>query len=355
MSTPVSSLFNVPKDFSPKSFWQRPEGKPGMILAGGGIAAIVFFAWGTVVPFVLATIQDTFWLVTYSVVTFGMVDVLFGITGPGKRLHNVVRNVFQSLARNIARLYTEVDPIGIMRNTLADMKEDFRGLLDTISKLAGSDETLRRKIEKQRAMIEKLGSEADVAKGMATKAKSVLDKERFTLQSETDLQKAGMLMTGVDQLTSLAKDTEDMLEVFRRWSQTSDAKIQRFEFKTNFLADQRSIILEAKSSLSFGQRLLRGRPEQLEMVDMAVEYLESEASQTRGEIREFSRYADQLASGDEIEGSAAALEAQRRLGEFKKKRAASDTASATPDPVDAEPLPMGQGQARSDDYGKMFK
>ena len=128
-----------------------------------------------------------------------------------------------------------------------------------------------------------------------------------------------MLMQGVKQLQALEDQTSKMLKTFQHWSQIADSKIQRTENKVNFLAEQRKMILDAKATLGVGQRLLRGNPEQLKMVDMALEYLEDDTSRTLGEIREFSRYTDKLLTDDQIESGAAADEAAAKFAEFNQK------------------------------------
>jgi hypothetical protein len=139
------------------------------------------------------------------------------------------------------------------------------------------------------------------------------------LQRQTFLEQAGMLMQGVKQLQALEDQTSKMLSTFQHWSQISDSKIQRTENKVNFLAEQRKMILDAKATLGVGQQLLRGNPEQLKMVDMALDYLEDDTSRTLGEIREFSRYTDKLLTNDQIESGAAADDAAAKFAEFNQK------------------------------------
>jgi len=146
-----------------------------------------------------------------------------------------------------------------------------------------------------------------------------MERERLLLEKQTLLEKAGMLMQGVKQLQALEDQTSKMLDTFQRWSQIADSKIQRTENKVNFLAEQRKMILDAKATLGVGQRLLRGNPEQLKMVDMALDYLEEDTARTLGEIREFSRYTDKLLTDEQIESGAAADEAAARFAEFSQK------------------------------------
>jgi hypothetical protein len=182
----------------------------------------------------------------------------------------------------------------------------------------------------------------------------------LSLERQTFLEKAGMLMQGVKQLQALEDETSKMLGTFQHWSQIADSKIQRTENKVNFLAEQRKMILDAKATLGVGQRILRGNPEQLKMVDMALEYLEDDTARTLGEIREFSRYTDKLLTDEQIESGAAADEAAAKFAEFSQKLL---TAGNEPSGVDLfenggekNGAPRANAAAKgSSDYDNMFK
>jgi len=159
-----------------------------------------------------------------------------------------------------------------------------------------------------------------------------------------------------------------MLKTFQHWSQIADSKIQRTENKVNFLAEQRKMILDAKATLGVGQRLLRGNPEQLKMVDMALDYLEEDTARTLGEIREFSHYTDKLLTDDQIESGAAADEAAAKFAEFNQKLLSSGSQSTgadlihvpgmdVPEPVRASTISSGVASSAKSttDYDSMFK
>lgn len=199
-----------------------------------------------------------------------------------------------------------------------------------------------------------------------------MERERLTLERQTFLEQAGMLMQGVKQLQALEDQTANMLHTFQHWSQISDSKIQRTKNKVDFLAEQRKMILDAKATLGAGQRLLRGNPEQLKMVDMALEYLEDDTSRTLGEIKEFTRFTDKLLTDEQIESGAAADEAAAKFAEFNQKLldagnqpAGADLihvpGMAVPDPAR---IPVYSSPARNSasagtksagDYDSMFK
>lgn len=346
----------VPQNYTPKTFWQKPEGKPGVLLAVALIGLALFYGWGVVVPFVLATISSTFWLGLYAVGLFALVDVTFGITGIGKTFRNLFKNVFQSIARGIAMIYTTIDPIGILKNDLDDMEKEKQQLDQAVQRFSGSNEMLTRDIDKQKVEITQLGRQAEKAKSMGNQSRDALERERLLLQSQTFYEQAGMAMTGVKNTEVLQKETERLLTTFQKWSQIADAKIDRTKYKVNYLEKQRKMIIDAKRTLNFGQRLLRGNPEQLKQVDMAIEYLAEDTARTLGEIREFSRFTDKLYTTDTIERGAAADEAASQLAKFNQKMltSANELRLDSIQIPGAVAQPVLRGTSSSSDFDDMF-
>jgi hypothetical protein len=349
--------------YSPKSFWKKPEGPFGMVALG---ALVLGGAYGLYVmlPYIITLLQDTIKATVLGVVLIAILWLAFNPT-----FQTAVRNLFQNFVRFFASWVVETDPIGILRNNLDDMKKAKYSLDQTLQRFAGSDERLQRSIAAKGDEINNLGRKAAKAKQMAAAATDPMEKERLGLESQTFLEQAGMLMQGVKQLQALEDQTSKMLKTFQHWSQIADSKITRTENKVNFLAEQRKMILDAKATLGVGQQLLRGNPEQLKMVDMALEYLEDDTSRTLGEIKEFSRYTDKLLTDDQIESGAAADEAAAKFAEFNQKLLTSGNASSGADmihiPGMEAPAPLKMpttlasvtaASAKPDsDYDNMFK
>ena len=348
------------QNYSPKSFWKRPEGPFGMvvlaaIIVGAGVGLYV------ILPFLITLLENTLYAIGLAVALIAVLWLAFNPT-----FRAAVRNLFQNIVRWFAGWVVETDPIGILRNNLDDMKKAKSDLDQTLQRFAGSDERLQRSIAAKNDEITSLGHKAAKAEQMAAAAADQMEKERLMLERQTFLEKAGMLMQGVKQLQALEDETSKMLHTFQHWSQIADSKIQRTENKVGFLAEQRKMILDAKATLGVGQRLLRGNPEQLKMVDMALEYLEDDTSRTLGEIREFSRYTDKLLTDDQIESGAAADEAASKFAEFSQKLltdgskpAGADMIQipgmAAPEPVRIPPPPGGPPPSAGSDYDNMFK
>ena len=275
-------------NFSPKSFFSKPEGKPGMVLMA---AAAIAGGYGLylALPFLITLVTNLLTLCLLVGALVGLIALVMNGT-----VQNLAKNIFQSICRGIAMAYTTIDPIGILKNQLDDMKKAKSELDQTIQRFAGSDNSLRANIARKNQDIATNMAQAQQARRMASNKTDDLEKERLSLQAETLEQKAGLLMNAVKQLQDLETTTADMLVKFRHWSQVSDAKIDRTAMKVEIFAEQRKMILEAKKTLNVGMRLLKGDDQQLALVDGAIEFLQEDAATTLGEIQEFNRFSDKM-------------------------------------------------------------
>jgi len=322
MSTTPSPL----SSFSPKSFWSKPEGKPGMILMAA-IAAAGAYGLYLALPFLITLTTNLIELGVLVGVLVGMIGLVMNGT-----VQALAKNIFQSICRGIATVYTTIDPIGILKNQLDDMVAAKRDLDTTVQRFAGSDNKLTAKINTKTALVQTLMGKADelgrrIAAGQFKDNDSL---ETAKLQKETWESQAGLEYQGIQQLQELEKQTADMLEKFRHWSRVSDAKIDRMKIKVDFYAAQREAILEAQRTLGIGIRLLKGDPEQLKLVDGAIEYLTDDAARTVGEIQEFNKMSDKMLLDIDVENSANATAARAKFAEFGQKL---DDSAAKPSAV----------------------
>lgn len=316
--------------FTPKSFWKKPEGIPGMVLtaliAGAGLYGLYL-----ALPFLLSVV----WGTVNLAIGVGIL-ALIGYVVTNGTVQAIAKNIFQSVCRGIATFYTTIDPIGILKNQLDDMKAAKAKLDATIQRFAGSDRNLQDSIARKKAEIQNLGAKSNEARRWAaaiagTDQTSALKREQITLQAQTYEEKGGLLMGAVAQLQGLETQTADMLVKFRHWSQVSDAKIDRTAMRVDIFSEQRKMILDAKSTLSVGQRLLKGDPEQLKLVDGAIEFLQEDAARTLGEIEEFNRFSDKMLTDIDIENGANADIARKKFAEFGVKL---DAEAARPSAAD---------------------
>jgi len=126
--------------YTPKSFWQRPEGPFGIValialIAAGGIGLYV------ILPFLITLLTNTLYAAALAAVLFAI-----GWLALNPTFRAAVRNLFQNIVRWFASFVVETDPIGILRNNLDDMKKEKNNLDQTVQRFSGSEEKLQRSI-----------------------------------------------------------------------------------------------------------------------------------------------------------------------------------------------------------------
>ncbi|MCB0633817.1 MAG: hypothetical protein KDD15_29000, partial [Lewinella sp.] len=105
-------------EFKPKSFWQRPEGVTGMIfmaalLLGGG------FLLYTALPTLVLLAQNTL----YLALMLGVLGaIVYMVLDP--RMRNLVWYMYKSVMRWVTGLFVQIDPIGILKSYVDDLKDN---------------------------------------------------------------------------------------------------------------------------------------------------------------------------------------------------------------------------------------
>src|SRR6266478_5913346 len=96
-----------------KSFWARPEGKTGMIFIVLAAAALVY-GWGMIVPFIVSMLADTLHMIYLASILAAVLFVIFS-----SRTHLL----FRLLMRWITGMIINIDPIGILKDHLSQMRK----------------------------------------------------------------------------------------------------------------------------------------------------------------------------------------------------------------------------------------
>jgi hypothetical protein len=340
-------------NYTPKSFWKKPESGPGYLLMAGLIGGGLYGLY-LALPFLLAIVWGT-----VNLVIGGLVLALIGYVVLNKTVQTLAKNIFQSICRGIATMYTTIDPIGILKNQLDDAKTEKAQLDATVNRFAGSDENLREAIDKNNKQIQQdMANAASAARKAASQVgndpTTNLKREQILAEKGNYEEEAGLLMQANKQLQSLEETTANMLDTFRHWSIVADSKIVRMGMRVDLLSKQRKVVLEAKKALSIGQRLLQGDTEQQKMVDAAIDYLAEDAARTVGEIKEFNRTSDRMLTKIDIENGANAELARAQFADFSQKLLASSNAPSAADQLSGviggpvpEALPVSRGTSAS--------
>src|SRR5713101_2256499 len=323
-----------------KNFWQRPEGTVGkVVLVLGGLAAAYGFV--QILPFLIAAATDTLHL---ALLIGAILVFLFIVTD--KRVRTLAKLVFQSVMRYLTALFIELDPIGILKNYIGEMKKNLAIMDEQLGNLNGSIRTLQNQIDtnqKDAAHSVALANQAD--KKMAAGGLTPLDQQQYMSAKVTNERHAASLL-------NINKSLTDLRDKLIRWRATAEFQVTDKENRVSEEEMRRKALKKAYSVFQAAKKIFRGDPVANQIYDQTLEYLADDAGQMLGEMEDFNRLANKLMTNMDLETGAINDEAVKQLSEFQQKLL---PASVTAVPGGVSDQSSAVPANKKDDYRDLIK
>ena len=329
-----------------KNFWQRPEGTVGkVVLVIAAIAAAYGFV--QILPFLIAAATDTLHL---ALLIGGILVFLFIVTD--KRVRTLAKLVFQSIMRFLTGLFIELDPIGILKNYIAEMKKNLAIMDEQLGNLNGSIRTLQNQIDTNQKEAERSMSLANQAdKKMSAGGLSSIDQQQYMSAKVTNQRHAASLININKSLIDLRDKLKILYEQLIRWRATAEFQVTDKENRVSEEEMRRKALKKAYSVFQAAKKIFRGDPVANQIYDQTLEYLADDAGQMLGEMEDFNRLANKLMTNMDLETGAINDEAIKQLSEFQQKLLPASVSPAPGGIADqASAIP-----ARKDDYSDLIK
>lgn len=307
------SLTPSTPQFSLKTFWQRPEGKAGMFVVLATVVAGVY-GFSLILPWLILLAANTL----IFVAELGALAIVLWVVS-SRTFRNNVKNIFQSIMRAMTNCVISIYPIDILENSVDDMEEQ-KGKLDkAIADVSGAKQKVQAQIDKNSGDIKHATSLKEQAEKSITKVLDPLEKQRYTLNMTLQLQEIGRKIHSNEKLQSVLAQTTKLYTVLTRWQQLADFNIENTKGQVQNAKAERATILASYKGMQFAQRIIKGDPEQLKMLNQDLEYLVEDNAQKLGEMEDFTRYSQKFLTDMDLEQGAAASDAEKMLGEYEQK------------------------------------
>lgn len=253
-----------------KSFWNKPEGVTGVIfliltIFGGGFLLFSFSAA------ILAFLQTTIGLIAGLVVTGGIVYMALD---PSTRA--LVSYMYKSVMRWITGLFVEIDPIGILKSYVQELKLNLTKMNRQIGQLRGQMHKLNEMIINNR-------KEIDSNLNHASKAASSNQQAQMLLKS----RKAGRLKESNLKLEDLYKKMEVLYRVLAKMYENSEILVEDITDQVMVKEQERKAILASTSAMRSAMSVIKGDPDKKAMFDAALEAVADDVANKVGEIERF--------------------------------------------------------------------
>jgi TolA-binding protein len=262
--------FYYMSETKPKSFWSKPEGVTGavilmMLLFAGGYLAMSFL--GAILSFLSTTIGLITALLTLGVLIYMVLD-------PSTR--TLVSFMYKSAMRWITGLFVEIDPIGILKSYVQDLKTNLTKMNRQIGQLRGQ-------MHKLNEMIINNKKEIDTNLNQASQAASSNQQAQMLLKS----RKAGRLQESNVKLEDLYKKMEILYRVLAKMYENSEILVEDITDQVMVKEQERKAILASTSAMRSAMSVIKGDPDKKAMFDAALEAVADDVSKKVGEIERF--------------------------------------------------------------------
>jgi hypothetical protein len=330
-----------------KNFWQRPEGTVGkIVLVLAGVAAAYGFV--QILPFLIAAATDTLHL---AILIGAILLVIFIVSD--RRVWTLGRLIFQSVMHYLTGLFIELDPIGMLKNYIAEMKKNLAIMDEQLGNLNGSIRTLQNQIaanQKEAEHSMALANQAD--KKIAAGGLTSLDQQQYMSARVTNQRHAASLINIDKSLTDLRDKLKILYEQLIRWRATAEFQVTDKENRVSEEEMRRKALKKAYSVFQAAKKIFRGDPAANQIYDQTLEYLADDAGQMLGEMEDFNRLANKLMTNMDLETGAVNDEAIKQLTEFQQKLL---PAAVTPVPAAAGDQLSAVAAVKKDDYSDLIK
>lgn len=254
----------------PKNFWERPEGVTGgiflaAILLGGG------YLLYTILPVLITLAQNTLYL---AGILAALAAVVYMVLDP--KMRNLVWYMYKSVMRWITGVFVEIDPIGILKSYIEDLRDNLGKMNGQISNLKGQMYKLNETIKQnQREMQNNLG--------LASKAKETGKESIMVLKA----RKAGRLQESNMKLEDLYKRMEVLYRVLVKMYENSEIMLEDLTDQVSVKEQEYKAIKASHSAMRSAQAILTGNSDKKYMYDMALEAMANDVGQKVGEMERF--------------------------------------------------------------------
>ena len=289
-------------DYKPKSFWRKPEGRTGLIVLLGLIAAGV-----VLVPIVLpALIELASSILALSAMLLVLGAIIYMVVDP--KVRSLIWYMYKSVMRWITGLFVKIDPIAVLKSYVEELKENLRKMNKQISRLRGQMHKLQELIINNRKAIESNLSQASKAREKNKQAMMILKS-----------RKAGRLKESNLRLEDLYRKMEILYRVLTKMYENSEILMEDIKDQVEVKEQERKAIHASHSAMRSAMSIISGDKDKRAVFDMALEAIADDVSQKVGEMERFMDMSENFMQSVDLQNGVFEEEGLKMLEKWEKE------------------------------------
>lgn len=330
----------------PKSFWQKPEGKTGLLFMAGAAAGIGYGLF-KLLPILLSMALTSLQL---AGVLLALGALIYIILDP--KFRNLVFYAYKSVMRFITGLFVQIDPIGILETYIGELRDNLRKMDKQIS-------ILRAQMRKLKDIIDQNAKDIQSNLLLANQAKKTEKDAMMILKT----RKAGRLQESNLKLEDLYKKMEILYRVLTKMYDNSEVLMEDVIDQVSVKKQERAAIRASHSAMKSAWNILSGNSDKRYMFDQAMEAVADDVSMKIGEMEHFMDVSSNFMDSIDLQNGVFEEEGLKMLDKWEKEGVSlllgtdkdllvKDSPANTVD-LDA-PLLKSEGEDHSNQYNNLF-
>jgi len=286
---------------TPKSFWQKPEGKLGHIMLWV-IGAAGLFGLYTFLPAIIALLQNTI----YAAFLLGIIGVVIFLA-LDSRVRNLISYAYKSVMRLVTGMFIQLDPIGIIKSYIEDLKGNLNKMNGQISNLRGQMRNLKTVIDENEQQMTANLKLASVAKEKGKNDVTILKS-----------RKAGRLKDSNITLNALYIKMEKLYRILCKMYETAGVLLEDIQDEVTVKERERKAILAGHSAFTSAMKIIQGDQDKQALFNQAMEYMAEDLGAKVGEMERFMEMSASFMDSVDLQNGIYQEEGLNLLEEWEK-------------------------------------
>jgi hypothetical protein len=285
-----------------KSFWEKPEGKAGMI----GLAAIItggLIGLKMILPWLIGLATNTLHLM---ILLAALGAAIYIVTNPQVRA--VASVAFQLLMKKITGFVVKIDPLEILKMKVREMEDNLEKMSESVAKLKEVLTGLGRKIA-----LNKQNMENSIKK--ATYAKSQGATEQIYLNT----RRAGRMEKSNMTLQALYTKMDNMHRILTKIYKNSAVIIADTKDEIEVTQEEYLAIKAAHGAMKSAMSIINGNKDKRAIYELAYEEITNDIVAKSADIEQMLEVSDSLMKNIDLEQGMMQEEGLRMIDEWEKK------------------------------------
>ncbi len=285
-----------------KSFWSRPEGTTGAVFLLGAVGGIGFLLYKFMGP-ILAALGTTLGIVGVLAI-LGI--IIYVALDPKAR--TLISYMYKSVMRSITGMFVTIDPIGILKNYIDDLKSNLKKMSKQIGGLRGQMRKLKNIVAENNTEIQKNML-------IAKKAKEQGNKKAMLLSS----RKAARLKESNTKYVALHKRMSILHRVLGKMYTNSEILLEDTVDQVKVKEQERKAIRASHGAMRSAMSIIKGDSDKRAMFDQAMEVIADDVANKVGEMEQFMEMSSDFMNSIDLQNGVFEEQGLKMLEEYEKK------------------------------------